>query len=486
VGRPSPPSNVLPRSASRRETCLQLEDHSTCAHSATSLFDCKHSRNPSAQAAILAEQFVTSNRALAGLLDVSLSHEYDGIDVNLLIRSGSSVGAVPLVSPLSARLEFALVVQPRFPWSGIGPVLDEIGWRIVPEPLPLPMLRRSERRVPLWVLSSMVLNRMRTLLASLSRRFQLVSEMIPVPKGAIHWAHYASTCIARGNPLSIPATFPDLRQDQHLQSAIRYTLDRQLESLTTQVGQGTFVQRLIQLAESLHRQVAHVLPRPPSPADLAVWQRHPLLTMPLAEGIEAIQWTVDNRGLAGLSDLAGVPWRLPMEAFFEAWTEAVFQAAGQQLGGRIRVGRTNDTVHPIDWQPPHSGSQRSLRPDLMLEFPNVTVIVDAKYKRHWDELTYSSWNGLGDRLKDSHRADLFQILAYGNLAPTSNVLLCLAYPSTASTWEDLYKSHRWIHKAEFTVGVRQVRLWLMALPMNAGLSNISGALSAQLQPLLAS
>ena len=31
------------------------------------------------------------------------------------------------------------------------------------------------------------------------------------------------------------------------------------------------------------------------------------------EGMQAIDWTVEERGLAGLSDLEGIPWTMPME-----------------------------------------------------------------------------------------------------------------------------------------------------------------------------
>jgi len=37
------------------------------------------------------------------------------------------------------------------------------------------------------------------------------------------------------------------------------------------------------------------------------------------EGVQAIDWTVEERGLAGLRDLEGIPWTMLMEQFFEAW-----------------------------------------------------------------------------------------------------------------------------------------------------------------------
>jgi hypothetical protein len=145
------------------DICLELRDHTRVTKSAVAFFGSKASADPAAQAARLADQFITQNAPLFQLLQVSVQRDYDGRDVLLHIDSGSAIGAVPLVSPLSGRQDFGLVVQPRFPWTGIGPMLAEMGWLISPTPLRLPLLKRSERRVPPWVLSFMVLARLNRL-----------------------------------------------------------------------------------------------------------------------------------------------------------------------------------------------------------------------------------------------------------------------------------------------------------------------------------
>ncbi|MGA2215463.1 MAG: hypothetical protein ABSH31_19475, partial [Bryobacteraceae bacterium] len=162
----------------------------------------------------MAEQFITQNRSLLSQLDVSVERDYDGRDVRLLIQSGNAVGAMPLISPTTARPEYGLVVQPRFPWAGIGPMLAEMGWRVSPTPLRLPLLLRSERRVPLWVLSFMILARLKALLDSLDRRFELKSETLRAPRGTVNWTAYATRSMSTASFLSIPCTFPDLLDDR--------------------------------------------------------------------------------------------------------------------------------------------------------------------------------------------------------------------------------------------------------------------------------
>src|SRR5690242_4361703 len=160
------------------------------------------------------------------LLDVRIERDYDGSDVRLVIQSGSAVGAIPLISPTTARPDYGLVVQPRFAWSGIGPMLAEMGWRISPTPLRLPLLHRSERRVPIWVLSFMILARLKTLLDSLDRRFELVTELRRAPRGRVQWTDYATKSLPKAALLSVPCTFPELRDDRRLKGAIRYSANR--------------------------------------------------------------------------------------------------------------------------------------------------------------------------------------------------------------------------------------------------------------------
>jgi 5-methylcytosine-specific restriction endonuclease McrBC regulatory subunit McrC len=454
-----------------REVCLELHDHSTVEKSAVQFFGTKTSPDSQAQAARLADQFITQNRPFLDLVDVSIRQDYDGSDARLLIESRSAVGAIPLLSPFSSKPDYGLVVQPRFPWPGIGAMLAEMGWLVSPTPLRLPLLRRSERRVPPWVLSFMVLARLQALLERLERRFELTVQERPAPKGTVLWQQYATRNLARSQFLSVPCSFPDLRDDRHLKGAIRFTIERQLQSLESQREHGAFVHQLIALAESLVLKVQTVPARRPTALDLDAWFRRPLRTDALFEGLQAIDWTVEERGLAGLSDLEGIPWTMPMELFFEAWAETVMRAVAMRIGGQLRTGRKRETVSPLAWDPPYLGSQKALVPDLVLRSDACTLVFDAKYKRHWEELQQGRWSSRDEILREEHRNDLLQVLAYANLMEGPLVICCLVYPCSTATWESLRERQLLFHVAEVSAPCRRVQVWLTAIPMcgNAGL-----------------
>jgi len=474
--RPSPLSAVTPA----QELCIELDDHSSHSTSALEFFA---ARDP-AQASRLSELFIKQNQSVLNLLGVSVSRDFDGRDVRLRLTSGSNVGAVPLLSPISAKPDLGLIVRPRFPWAGIGPMLAEMGWLITPSPLRLPLLRRSERRVPPWVLSVMVLARLRAYSTGWSAAFEMTSQHLNAPKGRVDWSSYATRSLPTGQWLSVPCTFPDLRDDRLLKGAIRFTLEKQLRSLETQRENGAFIHRLIIVAESLILRVCDAAPRSPSPLEFDSWMRRPLRSEAYTDGLQAIDWTIQERGLAGLSDLEGIPWTMPMEAFFEAWVETILRHLAPRTGGILRAARKRETTRPIHWEPACLGSQKALAPDHILDYPRFTLIVDAKYKRHFEELQETRWSRLDDQLREHHREDLLQVLAYANLSDSPLVVCCLAYPCNRDRWQSLHQRGRLFHQAELTSGSRRILVWLTAVPMHAAVEEVTQPFTEKIKTFL--
>ncbi len=461
-----------------------MPDNARRVRAAVPFFGIDGGRDPQAQAARLLDQFIRRNLPVLNLLNVTITRDYDGKDVLIVVQSGNAVGAVPLMSPLTARDDFGLVVQPRFPWAGIGPTLAEMGWLISPTPLRLPLLKRSERRVPPWVLSLMILVRIKLLLDKLDRRFEIVAEETSSPKGAVQWGKYATRHMAFGKFLSVPCVYPDLRDDRRLKGAIRFTLEKQLQSLETQSGQGSFVHRLISFAEFLLLRVQGCSSLRPNSLELDGWIRRPLRSDPFLEGLQAIEWTVEERGLAGTSDLGGIPWTMPMEQFFEAWVETVFKRVARSIGGVLKTGRKRETVSPIHWESQQTSSLNSLIPDLMMICEDFTVILDAKYKRHWEELGEERWIEERSSFREQHRHDLHQVLAYANLAQTKSVVACLVYPCSTVSWESMLRRKRLFQRGRLSTPEREVHLWLTALPIGGNGEHIAAPITNELRSTL--
>src|SRR5262249_25597575 len=123
-------------------------------------------------------------------------------------------------------------------------------------------------------------------------------------------------------------------------------------------------------------------------------------------------------------------------------------------------------------------------PDLWLQWDTTTLVVDAKYKRHFEELQIQQWSEIEAAWKEQHRNDLMQALAYANLADSRTVISCLVYPCSPRTWNHLRDSGKLFHKADITLGSRLLKLWLTAAPMSADLASVAGPFIRELTPVL--
>lgn len=89
-----------------------------------------------------------------------------------------------------------------------------------------------------------------------------------------------------------------------------------------------------------------------------------------------------------------------------------------------------------------------------------------------------------DDLREQHRADLMQVLAYANLARTGDVICCLVYPCSVATWESLRQRGRLFHQAELPLRGRRIRVWLTAVPMSCAAEIVADVLVKQLREAL--
>lgn len=413
----------------------------------------------------LAEQIVRANEGVfrdMGVLAVPTRRKGTP---GLRIETSTRIGAVPLLSPLTSRPDFGLVVEPRFTWASAGDMLAGTGFRVVPELLPLPDPPQSERRIPPWVLSSVVLKRVTALLDSLQRRFTMSVADLRFPRGHVDWSRYASTRFPTGHPLEVPCHFPDLRDDEELRAAIHWVVRRHRDALLGQRSHGLVVRHLLALCELLLARLAATQPRLPAPPARRAWSAGALLSRVFREGIQAIDWTAEERGLAGLSDLAGLAWRMDMEVFFEAWVEALAEHAARRTGASLRVGRREQTRVSLEWRPSSAGSQRALIPDVVLRRADVVLVFDAKYKRHAEQIDRMGWQNASAETREAHRNDVLQVLAYSTLFDGARVVACLVYPASAATWDGLVARRRTVVRARVPAGARTVELALLAVPL---------------------
>ena len=456
-------TSPLGRVEPTRAEAILLNDTSITRIEASSI--ARASQGEASREAKLAHHFIQQNAQTLAQFGIEARVDFDGHRVYLDFYSGPQIGAFPLVSPISGKAEVTLIVRPRFGWSGLGRSLGTSGFKIIPQILSLPLLPRTEQEIPDWILSTTILPRLKAMLSQLSRRFEIVENIRTAPRGCIDWGRYVTEKLPSMKFLDVPCRYPDLRSNRELRAAIHYVLRKQLASLESQRHAGMIVIELIQICVTLLSLVDDVPPIRPTRKQLDSWFRAPLASKSFFDGLNAITWSTEETGLGGMTDWRGLPWAMSMDQFYEAWVETIFQRFTRRYGGRLRVGRRRETITPIAWERPFFGSQKYLLPDLVIEQEERTIFVDAKYKDHWETLQHQRWLDLENELRERHRDDLLQVLAYSTLSDNKATTVCLAYPSNLEKWASLRERRMVSNRAAIYAGKRKIDLAMVALPI---------------------
>lgn len=223
---------------------------------------------------------------------------------------------------------------------------------------------------------------------------------------------------------------------------------------------------LAQRAQALLFDLQHTPARAPDHRSLSLLLRSSgLPSEVLSQGLEALGWIADQRGLAGRSQSDGLAWALPMHAVFERWVKHVVRTWARGFGGEVRSRRTNQTSVSIQWLRPGHGSLTGLIPDLLVRHGPRVYVIDAKYKGHFQELGETRWLALAEALRENHRHDVHQILAYAALFEAAEITSVRVYPLHRATWQRLAPTGRAVAKARISTAGRPVTLALVALPM---------------------
>ena len=246
---------------------------------------------------------------------------------------------------------------------------------------------------------------------------------------------------------------------------MRWTLDKIRESLLYLGAKDAFALGLLSLTDELLRQLADIVPLYPLRNLSQRFQRQPAFRGgALLRGLEAIAWTVEERGLGGGRELDGLSWCLSLSKLWEDYVESAVRRTVANHGGSLSVGRLGETTFPVYWSNPSHRSLGHLVPDMVVRKSDSVWIVDAKYKAHLAEIDEVGWQNFQVAMKEAHRADLHQVLAYAALYEAREVKCSLVYPLRRSTWENLKARGLDVSRADLTQGGKQVRLELIGLP----------------------
>jgi 5-methylcytosine-specific restriction endonuclease McrBC regulatory subunit McrC len=232
-------------------------------------------------------------------------------------------------------------------------------------------------------LAGPVLERLAELVRQMKRGYEFVDELRQQPKGTIRWAEYAKHSVCHGMLQMVPCRYPDLGADPHLSRAIRWTVERVNRELRGVAGRDWIAADLMIKATRLLQLLQHVVSERPREEQLRHVVAGGFLGDVLRNGLQAIGWVVEERGLGGLDTSDGLAWTLSLERLWEQYVEASYREEARRTGAAVRTGEKGETTFPLRWSSGGTRSMTHLVPDLVLQKGDELQVVDAKYKAHF-------------------------------------------------------------------------------------------------------
>jgi hypothetical protein len=414
-----------------------------------------------------ADSFQRANDVFLKALDIQVLFSSRPNEIAISLKANGVIGAIPLRAPDTHKIAGGIVVRPRFGWSSVGALFSLIGWSAAPEILNCPLVPGSAQEIPAWVIAGPVVAELERLLRFAGPKFRERNETRSSPRGKIEWPKYCSEQLARGNFQMLPCTFSDLDVDHQLRGFIKWALNRISNQLAPFSSSDLFARNLWDRVNTLLITLRSSQLQIPNHRALDSMQQslhHRSIRTDL--GIEALRWVLDERGLAGSTDMDGLSWRIKMHDLFEQWVEKLVSVWAAGFGGRVVSGRNFGSLSAITWERRSVDSLSSLIPDVVVHDQNHTYVFDAKYKGFLGETPELSWHNSSTLIREDHRHDLHQIMAYSSLYGLEEVTVALVYPLQLEEWRRLSERQAAVTKGFVGGPNRRINLALIGVPID--------------------
>ena len=338
--------------------------------------------------------------------------------VSVYFKSGQYIGAVPIISSSTGLPVADFLVTPRYvkskDFTTITDIIQKIKHDLVIEYKKDSILKSNKiLEPPLFLEAIKFVNALRQLVTQNWNKFRQVTRLLNEPAGNVDWDDYARNeykverrlkFLCRKNELS--SFHPEYCQIKYVYELCKKELLSTNTTLKVRLNFSNYLQFIDKKLEFIPpMRVSAMVTRVSDP--------------PIVKQCKEIA----NRILQN-KFVSSLAWRVNLSELYERYIQYIFKLVSQRYGGKVinnsqlrEVGQA-----PVGWKLKH------LSPDIIYETRDETIMIDAKYKSHLYNTDSST-----DSLKEEHRHDLHQILAYSSFTkfPESNQKTAfLCYPSS--------------------------------------------------------
>jgi hypothetical protein len=339
-----------------------------------------------------------------------------GTDQNTSIafRSSSFIGSIPLRASDTGKQIGDFVVMPRFigrdRFEDYIEILNLLGTEISPEAIDsLPLASGKNFRPPLYLEAVKFIASLEKLAMRSWRKFDNIEKVSNQPIGQINWTKCINQEYKVEKRLKFPARSNVLSEFHSEYAEIRYVFDicksELLSANTPQRIKNTLRNRLSFLEERFY----HHKPKTTNKISIRFSD---------SPNVKACKLQANK--ILNYKLIDSTAWRVDFSDVFEKFIQYIFKEVAKETGGRLYSNFKfhSRTSKHFSWELKH------VEPDAIYQKENYLVFIDAKYKSN----LYNKFDQ-SETLKEDHRHDLHQIMAYSSFSKTDLKFGFLCYPS---------------------------------------------------------
>lgn len=335
-------------------------------------------------------------------------------NTSLAFRTSGFIGSIPLRASDTGKQIGDFVVMPRFTgrdrFEDYIEILNLLGTEISPEVIDsLPLASGKNFRPPLYLEAVKFIASLEKLSMKPWRKFDNIEKASNQPSGQINWTKYINNEYKVENRLKFPIRTNVLSEFHSEYSEIRYVFDisknELLSSNTPQRIKNSLRNKLNFLEERLY----HHKPKTTNK-----------IILRYADSPTVKACKVQANRILNFKLVDSTAWRVDFSDVFEKFIQHIFKEAAKETGGRLYQNFKfhSRTSKHYSWELKH------IEPDAIYQKEEVLVFVDAKYKSN----LYNKFDQ-SETIKEEHRHDLHQIMAYSSFSKTDFKFGFLCYPS---------------------------------------------------------
>ena len=335
-------------------------------------------------------------------------------NVSIAFRTSSFIGSIPLRASDTGKQIGDFVVTPRF--SGYNryedyiEILNLLDSEINPEVIDsLPLASGKNFRPPLYLEAVKYIKALEDLIRLNWRKFDNVERISQEPSGQVNWKKYSNLEYKVENRLKFPVRKNVLSEYHSEYSEIRFVFDickKEILSANTPLSiKTTFRYKLNFIEEKLYNH------KPKQTTNLS---------FKYSDSPTVFKCKQQANKILNFNLVDSTAWKVDFSDVFEKFVQHIFILVAKEIGGRLHTNykfRAN-TKKFYSWELKH------IEPDAIYQKRNLLVFIDAKYKSN----LYNKY-GNSENLKDDHRHDLHQIMAYTSFSKSKSKNGILCYPS---------------------------------------------------------